>query len=89
MGEREFRDEKEKGFETAKKLALADLRPWLQTLSDAELNEPHIAMGRVTLSPRQMNEAIEEGTDIGRELVRMLTNHRLELAKRGLLKRRE
>lgn len=89
MDEREFRNEKEKGFETARKLALADLRPWLQTLSEAELNEPHIAMGHITLSPRQMQEAIEEGTDIGRELVRMLTNHRLELAKRGLLKRRE
>ncbi len=89
MDEREFRHEKEKGFETARKLALDDLRPWLQTLSEAELNEPHIAMGHITLSPRQMQEAIEEGTDIGRELVRMLTNHRLELAKRGLLKRRE
>lgn len=89
MDEREFRHEKEKGFETARKLALADLRPWLQTLSEAELNEPHIAMGHITLSPRQMQEAIEEGTDIGRELVRMLTNHRLELAKRGLLKKRE
>lgn len=89
MDEREFRNEKEKGFETARKLALADLRPWLQTLSEAELNEPHIAMGHITLSPRQMQEAIEEGTDIGRELVRMLTNHRLELAKRGLLKKRE
>lgn len=89
MGEREFSDEKEKGFETAKKLALADLRPWLQTLSEAELNEPHIAIGKVTLSPHQMQIAIEEGTKIGRELVRMLSNHRLELAKRGLLKRRE
>ena len=89
MGEREFREEKEKGFETARKLALADLRPWLQSLTDSELDEPHIAMGRVTLSPRQMREAIENRTDIGRELVRMLSNHRLELAKRGMLKRRE
>lgn len=84
-----YENEREIGFETERRLALADLAPWLETLSEEELNTPHLAMGKNIFTPRQMREEIEEGTESGRDLVRMLTDHRLELAKRGMLGRRE
>lgn len=79
---RNYEEEREKGFETERQLALDDLRPWIESLSEEEVDQPCLIMGHKTFTPRQILKEIEESTEDGRVFVQMLTNHRLELAKR-------
>ncbi len=82
-------DEKQTGFETERELALQDLTPWLETLSEEELDTPYLAIGPRTFSPREVVQEIETGSADGRELVEMLTDHRLELAAEEGFEERE
>ncbi len=75
-------EERERGFELERELALEDLSPWRESLDDEEIDEPCLVMGHKTFTPRQVLAEIESATDDGRALVEMLTNQRVELAKR-------
>ena len=75
-------DDGENGLEVEKELALAELRPWIESLSREELNAPCFVIGPKTFTPRQIIREIERATEDGRTIVRMMTEHRLELAKR-------
>ncbi len=77
--------EGENSLEVDKHLALADLQSWIDNFSEEELDQPYLMIGRKTFSPRQIMREIEASSEDGRAIVHMLTQHRLEKAKRNLL----
>jgi len=79
---REPKDELEEEFEVEKQLALDELRPWIEALSEEELNEPQMSVGPKTFTPLQIVREIEGSTEYGRLFVRRLSLQRIELASR-------
>lgn len=77
-----FESEKKKSFGDEKQLALEELTPFLENLSDEMLDRPYMSVGPDTFTLRQIIKEIEEATEYGRLFVQMLTDHRLELAER-------
>lgn len=83
--EREPYDEMESEFEADRKLVLAELRSWVESFSEEELDRHFLMLGRNTFTPREIIKEVEEMTEWGRYFVRMWKKHRLELARRNLL----
>ena len=79
---RSLREEEEAGFSAEKRLALEDIKPWIEVLSEEELDRPFLIVGPRAFSPRQILKEIKASTEDGRYIVRMLTDQRLEAAER-------
>lgn len=77
-----YENEKKRSFADEKQLALEELIPFLENLSDEMLDRPYMSVGSDVFTLRQIISEIEEATEYGRLFVQMLTDHRLELAKR-------
>ena len=79
MGEE---DQLEKAYEIEKRLALEEIKNWINALSDEDREKPTMSVGGRTFAPIEILREIEGSTSYGRLFVRRLTNLRLELAKR-------
>lgn len=69
--------------EIDRQLALDDLRQWLNDMPETKRDEPFLAVGRQTFTPRQMLEAVEAQSALGAYFIEALGNLRSDLSQRG------
>ena len=79
MGEE---DQLEKAYEIERRLAVEEIRHWINALSAEDREKPTMSVGGRTFAPMELLREIEGSTSYGRLFVKRLTNQRFELAKR-------
>ena len=82
MSEKEYENQRKKEAETARQLALADVKDWMQKMPKEKQNKPAIVVGTKTFTPAQLAKEVEDDTEYGKQFAKMLHKSRMELTKR-------
>lgn len=82
--EHEPHDEMAREYEREKARTLSELRAWIEHFSEEEMNQYFLVLGPKTFTPHEILHEVEQSTGWGRYIVRMWTEHRLELARKNI-----
>jgi hypothetical protein len=73
----------EEAFDYDRRSTLERLRRWAEVFTEEEMDRPFLSVGRSVFSLRKMIEEVERGTEVGRYLIQMAVNSRLQFAREG------
>jgi DNA phosphorothioation-dependent restriction protein DptG len=75
-------DDRINDYESERRLAIEEIKTWIERLDEKEANKPQMIMGHRIFSPLQILREIEASTEYGKSFVRSLTRQRVEEASR-------
>ena len=78
----EYEEKRKKEADIARRIVLADVKAWIESLPDAERKKPVIVVGTKTFTPEQLAKEVDDDTEYGRQFAAMMQKSRLEMAKR-------
>jgi hypothetical protein len=82
MSGNEYENQRKKEAETAKQLALSDVKEWIRKIPADKKEKPAIVVGSKTFTPSQIAKEVEDDTEYGKQFAKMLHKSRMELTKR-------